>query len=170
MQWNEKCFFSKETPSLKCFSQHRRLKRSSGFHRPEKSHSVDGTTSLEEAWKAENFHPGRNYRCVDGVFSQNQLGRLPAFKRLVNIRCIGKTMFRHILPSRGGILQTQWIEKLVPAHLPSCGGMLQTQWIEKACFGTFFHRPEVYIKCNGINNASFLRRLHRWSTFLSTAG
>ena len=115
MQWNEKCFFSKETPSLKCFSQHRRLKRSSVFHRPEISHSVDGTTSLKEVWKAEIFHSGRNYRYVDGVFSQKQLERLPAFKRLVNIRCIGKSLFRQILSSRGGILQTQWIEKLVPA-------------------------------------------------------
>ena len=26
MQWNEKCFFSKETPSLEYFSQYRRLK------------------------------------------------------------------------------------------------------------------------------------------------
>ena len=106
MQWNEKCFFSKETPSLKCFSQHRRLKRSSGFHRPEKSCSVDGTTSLEEVWKAEIFHSGRNYRYVDGVFSQKQLGKLPSFKRLVNIRCIGKKKVPKWAPS---IRKFNWI-------------------------------------------------------------
>ena len=106
MQWNEKCFFSKETPSLKRFSQNRRLKRSSGFHRPEKSCSVDGTTSLEEVWKAEIFHPGRNYRCVDGVFSQKQLGKLPSFKRLVNIRCIGKKKVPKWAPS---IRKFSWI-------------------------------------------------------------
>ena len=106
MQWNEKCFFSKETPSLKCFSQHRRLKRSSVFHRPEISHSVDGTTSLKEVWKAEIFHSGRNYRYVDGVFSQNKLGKLPAFKRLVNIRCIGKKKVPKWAPS---IRKFSWI-------------------------------------------------------------
>ena len=51
---------------------------------------MDGTISLKEVWKVEEFHPGRNYRCVDGAFSQKQLGRFPSFKKLINIQCIGE--------------------------------------------------------------------------------
>ena len=74
----------------------------------------------------------------------------PAINGFSRIRWYVKSLFRHFLPARESLSQP-W-------------------WSEKTCFGTFFHRPEVYVKYDGLKKASFPRLLHRRKGFFSPDG
>ena len=65
-----------------------------------------------------------------------------------------------VFPSTFGFGQIRWCMKSLLWHfLPSPGGLSQTRWNGKACSGTFFHRPVVYLKPDGLGK-SFFSKIH----------
>ena len=72
--------------------------------------------------------------------------------RVKSFRCLSGRNF----PSTFAFNRIRWCMKSLFWHFfPSPGGLSQTRWIKKSCSGTFFHRPEVYIKADGLGKSFF---------------
>ena len=71
-----------------------------------------------------------------------------------------KSLLWQFLPSHGSLYQSRWCMKsLLWQFLPSHEGLSQPRCIEKSCSGTFFHRPVVYLKPDGLGK-SFFSKIH----------